>query len=181
MEDINRRQLNILYQCDNRFAFMVGVSMTSLLANADKDIYYHIFFIASALSTENIKKFESLKELFPEIHYDLVFLDATICENEIKDWNVPDHRGSYVTYYKLLLDRYMKDTEIERIIHIGADTLVTGTLEDLIDYDFNGAPFAMNCSERLFHCHFRLNYRYAIAEMVYFNLPVWREVAAEER
>ena len=55
MEDINRRQLNILYQCDNRFAFMVGVSMTSLLANADKDIYYHIFFIASALSTENIK------------------------------------------------------------------------------------------------------------------------------
>lgn len=56
-----------------------------------------------------------------------------------------------------------------------------GTLEELADFDFHGAPFAMNWSERLFQCHFRLNYRYAVAEMVFFNLPVWRELKCEER
>lgn len=160
---------------------MVGTSMTSLLANASKEIHYNIFFIASDLSIENIDKFKSLKEIFPDIDYELIFLDASYCEQEIKSWNVPDHRGSYVTYYKLLIDHYMQGTIIDRIIHIGADTLVMGTLEGLINFDFCGAPFAMNWSERLFHCHFRLNYRYAIAEMVYFNLPVWRAVSAEER
>lgn len=181
MKEAEGKQINILYQCDNNFAFMVGTSMTSLLANASKEIYYQIFFIASGLSEENISKFKLLKKLFSEIDYDLFFLDAAYCEDEIKSWNVPDHRGSYVTYYKLLIDHYMQGRDIDRIIHIGADTLVMGTLEDLADFDFNGAPFAMNWSERLFHCHFRFNYRYAIAEMVYFNLPVWRKVSGEER
>lgn len=177
----SRKQVNILYQCDNNFAFMVGTSMTSLLANASKDISYRIFFMASGLSDENIEKFKSLKNLFPEIDYELFFLDTTYCEKEIDSWKVPAHRGSYVTYYKLLIDHYLKDTDIDRIIHIGADTLVTGTLEGLADFDFGGAPFAMNWSERLFHCHFRFSYRYAIAEMVYFNLPIWREVSGEKR
>lgn len=181
MKKADRKRVNILYQCDNNFAFMVGTSMTSLLANASKEIYYQIYFIAAGLSEENIEKFKSLKNLFPEIDYDLIFLDSSYCETEINSWKVPDHRGSYVTYYKLLIDHYLQSTDIDCIIHIGADTLVTGTLEGLVDFDFSGAPFAMNWSEKLFHCHFRLNYRYAIAEMVFFNLPIWRKVHGEER
>lgn len=181
METTNKKQINILYQCDNNFAFMVGTSLTSLLSNASAEIYYRIFLLALNLSEDDLVKFQSLKSLFPKIQYDLIFLDATYCEKEVKKWNVPDHRGSYVTYYKLLVEHYMENEPVDRIIHIGADTLVMGTLEGLINYDFNGAPFAMNWSERLFHCHFRLNYRYAIAEMVYFNLPVWRANKAEER
>ena len=179
------KQINILYQCDNKFAFMVGTSFTSLLENASKDIFYNVFLLTEDMSTENRKKFILLCDKYPDVNCSLEFLDATMCLNEVKSWNVPDHRGSYVTYYKLLIDRYMKDKDIDKIIHIGADTLVTGTLEELTDFDFeyNGkhAPFAMNWSEKLYHCHFRLNYRYAIAEMVYFNLPVWRENQAEQR
>lgn len=181
MENTDMKQVNIFYQCDDKFAFMVGTSLTSLLANASTKIYYRIYFIAAGLSKDNIAKFQSLKNMFPKIHYDLIFLDTAFCEAEVKKWKVPDHRGSYVTYYKLCIDHYMKEESIDRIMHIGADTLVTGTLEGLADYDFGGAPFAMNWSERLFHCHFRLHYRYAIAEMVYFNLPVWRKVRGEER
>lgn len=181
MQNMDRKQVNVLYQCDDNFAFMVGTSLTSLLAHANKEIHYQIFLIASDLSKESIEKFRMLEETFSEIDYELIFLDATYCKEEVKNWNVPSHRGSFVTYYKLLIDHYVQGTDIERIIHIGADTLVMGTLEDLIDFDFNGAPFAMNWSERLFHCHFRLNYRYSIAEMVYFNLPVWRAVSGEER
>lgn len=180
MKEKNKR-LNILYQFDDSFAFMAGVSITSLLVNASKDIHYQIFILHLNLSTKNIENLKSLKERFSDIDFNLVFLDAAPCEKEVRRWNVPDHRGSYVTYFKLLLDHYMKKESIDRVIHIGADTLVTGTLEGLIGYDFQGAPFAMNWSERLFHCHFPLNYRYAIAEMVYFNLPAWRECQAEER
>lgn len=32
--------INIMYQCDNNFAFMAGVSFTSLVINSDKNIQY---------------------------------------------------------------------------------------------------------------------------------------------
>lgn len=175
------KTVNILYQCDNNFAFMVGVSMTSLLINASKNVQYNIFLLTPDMSADNREKFMHMKELFPDIHYNFTFLDAAYCENEIKSWNVPDHRGSYVTYYKLLLDHYFKDTDVEQIIHIGADTLILGTLEELADFDFKGNPIAMNWSEKLYERHFPYSYKYCIAEMVYFNLPEWRRHHCEER
>lgn len=179
------KAVNILYQCDNNFAFMVGTSLTSLLINASKDVQYNVFLLTEDMSEKNRSRFLELVDQYSDVHCSFEFLDAKPCLEEVKSWDVPDHRGSYVTYYKLLIDRYMKNRDIDKIIHIGADTLVTGNLEELADFDFTyegkKAPFAMNWSERLYHCHFRLNYRYAIAEMVYFNLPVWRKSHAEQR
>ena len=101
--------------------------------------------------------------MYPNKQFRLTFLNALYCAEEVKKWNVPDHRGSYVTYYKLLLNNYFRDTDVERMIHIGADTLVTGDLSGLIDYDFDGAPFAMNCSgKNFFERHVPSNYDYCI-------------------
>lgn len=177
-----KKRINVLYQCDDRFAFMTGVSFTSLLINASEQAEYHVYILTPDMSLENRDRFHEIVHKYPQIDMTLAFIPAEECSKEIASWNVPSHRGSWVTYYKLLAGSlFDEDSGVDRIIHIGADTLVTGTLEGLADFDFHGAPFAMNWSERLFHCHFRLNYRYAIAEMVFFNLPVWRETGAEER
>lgn len=177
-----KKRINVLYQCDNNFAFMTGVSFTSLLMNASRDVEYHVYILTPDMSQQNKDKFLEARQAYPQIDITLTFILAEECEKEIMSWNVPAHRGSWVTYYKLLVARlFDENSGVDRIIHIGADTLVTGSLEELADFDFEGAPFAMNWSERLFHCHFRLNYRYAIAEMVYFNLPIWREHKCEER
>lgn len=177
-----KKQLNILYQCDNNYAFMVGISITSLLCNAGKDLFYNIFILTPDMSENNREKIYSLEQAFPNIDFKIQFLDAKYCENEVISWGVPDHRGSYVTYYKLLINHYLKDTDVDKIIHIGADTLVTGDLSELPDFDFQGAPFAMNCSgKNFFERHIPINYDYCIAEMIYFNFPEWRKQKCEER
>lgn len=38
-----------------------------------------------------------------ESYVHLEFIDAKPCDEEVKSWNVPSHRGSWVTYYKLFV------------------------------------------------------------------------------
>lgn len=177
-----KKRLNILYQCDNNFAFMTGVSFTSLLINASKQIEYYVYILTPDMSEENKKKYIQIKEQYSEIDMHLEFISASECEKEVMSWNVPSHRGSWVTYYKLLLARlFGEDSGVGHIIHIGADTLVTGTLEDLTDFDFQGKPFAMNWSEKVRFHDYPKEAQYCIAEMIYFNLPEWRNHRCEER
>lgn len=175
------KNLAILYQSSNEFAFMVGTSLTSLLENASDNLEYNVFILTPDMTIENREKFEKLISSYPQIHMKLTFLDATYCQEEILKWNVPEHRGAYITYFKLLLDHYFKDTDIKSILHIGGDTLVTGSLEELCDFDFHGNPIAMNWSTKEYERHFPLNYKYCIAEMVFFNLEEWRKHNCEER
>lgn len=177
-----RKRINVLYQCDNNFAFMAGVSFTSLLMNADNDLDYRVYLLTPDMSDENMDKWrEAIRTNKKEANVKLTFLDATACEEEVRSWNVPSHRGSWVTYYKLLLNRYFENTDVERILHIGADTLVTGSLRELADFDFNGMPFAMNWNEKVRFPNYPSDAQYCIAEMVYFNLPKWRENRCEQR
>lgn len=177
-----KKRLNILYQCDNNFAFMTGVSFTSLLINASDKVEYHVYLLTPDMSAENQRKYYEVMQKYPQIDMTLEFISAEECKREVESWNVPSHRGSWVTYYKLLLTRYFdENSDVKQIIHIGADTLVTGTLEELIDFDFHGKPFAMNWSEKVRFHDYPKEARYCIAEMVYFNLPEWRSHHCEER
>lgn len=174
------KRLNILYQCDDNFAFMAGVSFTSLLENASRDIEYHVYVLTPDMSLTNREKWYEIKKKYANVI--LEFIDAEECRREVESWNVPSHRGSWVTYYKLLLARlFDENSGVDKILHIGADTLVTGTLEGLIDFDFHGKPFAMNWSEKVHFHDYPKDAQYCIAEMVYFNLPVWRASHCEER
>ncbi len=182
MENVSERRINILYQCDDNFAFMAGVSFTSLVIHADPAIKYYVYVLTPDMSLENKDKWHNCISMHNKTdNVYLKFLDAAICVNEVQSWNVPSHRGSWVTYFKLLLDRYFCDTDVDHILHIGADTLVTGSLEDLVDFDFHGKPFAMNWNEGV-HCpRYPKDAQYCIAEMIYFNLPIWRDHNCEER
>ena len=176
-------RINILYQCDNNFAFMAGISFTSLLMHIDRDMEYYVYLLTPDMDEDNQNKWKNaIIEHNAEKIVHLEFLDAKPCEDEVRTWNVPTHRGSWVTYYKLLLGRYFDENSgVDRIIHIGADTLVTGSLKGLAEFDFEDKPFAMNWSEKMRFPRYSLNAKYCIAEMIYFNLPKWREARCEER
>lgn len=177
-----KKRLNILFQCDNNFAFMTGVAFSSLILNASERVAYYIYVLTPDMSEENRAKYRKVAFMRSEIEVHIEFLDASICEEEVRSWNVPSHRGSWVTYYKLLLDRFfINRPDVEKIIHIGADTLVTGNLEALADFDFKGQPFAMNWNEQMRFPRYPKAAQYCIAEMIFFNLPEWRAHRCEER
>ncbi len=177
-----KKRVNIWYQSSDAYAFMTGVSFTSLLLNASEKIAYHVYILTTDMTDRNKKKFYRTVEKFPHIDMKLEFIDANMFEDEINTWNVPAHRGARVTYYKLLIGRiFDENSGVDRIIQIGADTLVTGSLEELPDFEFGDNPIAMNWSEKLYERHYPRKYKYCIAEMVYFNLPKWREHDCENR
>ncbi|MDE6847611.1 MAG: hypothetical protein K2J99_17825 [Lachnospiraceae bacterium] len=177
-----KKRINILYQCDNNYAFMAGVSFASLLLNASSQIEYHVYVLTPDMSQENRDKWYEVRNRNPQIDLELTFISASECQREVESWGVPPHRGSLVTYYKLFVARLLdEDSGVDRIIHIGADTLVTGSMEDLADFDFHGKPFAMNWSEKFHSAYYPREAQYCIAEMIYFNLPEWRKHRCEER
>lgn len=177
-----KKRINILFQCDNNFAFMAGVSFTSLVINASSNVEYYVYVLTPDMSKENKEKYCQVANMRSDVSIKLEFLDATECQKEVASWNVPSHRGSWVTYYKLLLARFFsEDGDVDKILHIGADTLVTGSLEELADFDFKNLPFAMNWSESMRFPRYSKEAQYVVAEMIYFNLPEWRNHKCEER
>lgn len=175
------RRLNIYYQCDDNWAFFMGTSITSLLENASTEIQYNIYIATTDLSDSNRNKFHVLLKSYPHIHCKIIYMDAAKVEGEIRTWNLPTHRYRNVTYYKLLIDWFFKDIDVDRVIEIGPDTLVMGDLSELIDFDFCGNPIAMNWSEKIYNRRFKRSYKYCIAEMVFFDLEEWRKHHCEER
>lgn len=177
-----KKRLNVLYQCSNEFAFMAGVSFASLVLNASDKIEYYVYVLTPDMSEENRERYYAIKNQNPHVDLHLEFISAVECQQEVESWRVPLHRGSWVTYYKLLLARlFDENSGVDKIILIGADTLVTGDLEELPDFDFHGKPFAMNWSEKVHSPYYPREAQYCIAEMVYFNLPEWRKHHCEER
>ena len=160
------KRLNVLYQCDNNFAFMAGVSFTSLVINAADDIRYFVYVLTPDMSEENRQKWYRVVSKYKKTNIILEFIDASVCAEEVASWNVPSHRGSWVTYYKLFVARiFPENSEVDKIIHIGADTLVTGSLKGLVDFDFEGQPFAMNWNENIKTPYYPKEAQYCIAEM----------------
>ena len=98
-----KKRVNILFQSDDNFAFMVGVAMSSLLENASKNVFYDIYYFALNLSDASRARFDSLRERHPDVDYRFTVVDAADFEREFIALHVHDHRGSYVTYFKLLL------------------------------------------------------------------------------
>ena len=77
-----KKRVNILFQSDDNFAFMVGVAMSSLLENASKDVFYDIYYFALNLSEDSRRKFEELRDRHPEVDYRFTIVDAGLFEKE---------------------------------------------------------------------------------------------------
>ncbi len=143
---------------------MTGVSFASLVINASCNIDYYVYVLTPDMSEENRKKYYQIVSQYPDKNIILEFLSVAECQKEVESWGVPSHRGSWVTYYKLFVARlFPEDSGVDKIIHIGADTLVTGSLEGLVD--FEGMPFAMNWSENHRYGHYPRKAHNCVAEM----------------
>ena len=89
-----KKRVNILFQSDDNFAFMVGVAMSSLLENASRDVFYDIYYFALNLSGDSRRKFNDLRTRHPQVYYRLTIVDAKRFEEEFVALGVHAHRGS---------------------------------------------------------------------------------------
>lgn len=107
-EAVLKKRINVLYQSSNDYAFMAGVSFTSLLANASEQLEYYVYVLTSDMSKENRDKFDEAMHEYPQIDLTLTFISAEQCEKEVKSWNVFSHRGGMLLIINYLWEAYLK-------------------------------------------------------------------------
>lgn len=125
------KRLGVLYACDENYAPWAGISMYSLFEN-NKDIEaLTVYCVTDHVSDASCEKLKKQAE-----HYarELVFVDAESIIEQIKALNIPSYRGSYTTNFRLFFHTFVGG-EIDRLLYIDCDTLVTGSLAPLLTLD----------------------------------------------
>jgi len=123
-------KLDVLYTVDHNYSRYMLVSLLSLLeSNNDKSITVHIvcdgFTIADYQNVLNIiDKYEKANVHF---HH---FSDI---KKLIKEYNIPDWRGSSISNARLFFNQIVKDTD--NLLYLDSDTIVVDKLDKLGMYN----------------------------------------------
>lgn len=125
-------QLNVLYQSDNNYAEITGVSLTSLLMNNQDIDELTVYIIADRVSQENLAKFQQVaSEYQREVH----IIDAATYVSRLRDeYKVFPFKGSYATYFKLLAVADIQ-TNNDVILQLDGDTIIDKSLAGICDID----------------------------------------------
>ena len=125
------KQLGVLYACDENYAPWAGISMYSLFENNKEIEALTVYCVTDRVSDASCEKLKKQAE-----HYarELVFVDAESIIEQIKALNIPSYRGSYTTNFRLFFHTFVGG-EIDRLLYIDCDTLVTGSLAPLLTLD----------------------------------------------
>lgn len=131
---LKKKILDVLYQSDNNYAVVTGVSITSLLEN-NKDIdELIVHLIDGGISKKNLQNTKKLVESYGR---NLNVIDGKEIEKELIESKCRPYKGSYVTYYKLLAFKSIQ-TKTNRILMLDGDILVMQSLSELCDFDIDG-------------------------------------------
>ncbi len=143
MNETGKNELNVLYCCDENYAPFAGVSMTSLFMN-NRDIEK----ITVYLALDNVSKVNKAryKRLADEYGRKVVLIDAALVVEKIMSYNIPMWRNGYAANIRLFFPEYIH-SDVERLLYLDSDTIITGSLKPLLQLDFANNCIAMTlCS-----------------------------------
>jgi len=126
--------VNVLYQCNDKYAPYCGVSITSLFEN-NKDVEeIHVYLLDDNISDLNKYK---LLECAQKYNRTIEFVDTTEIITFLKNNNVPQYRNSYTIWLKVFCVSLLGLTD-GNLIYIDADTIVKSIKElDTLDMGDN--------------------------------------------
>lgn len=117
--------MNVLYQCDDKYAPFCGVSITSLFEN-NKDVEtIHIYLLDDGISDINKIKFQKCAQKYGRV---IEFVDTTNVVRFLEENNMPKLRGSYTTWLKVFCVSRIGLVE-GNLVYIDADTIVKSIKE----------------------------------------------------
>ena len=98
--------LNVLYQSNDNYASITGVSLTSLLIN-NKDLdEINIYLLNDNIKQTNLNK---LKKTCEKYNRKLIIVDTKKILNKLKnELKVSPFKGTYTTYFKLFAINELK-------------------------------------------------------------------------
>ncbi len=123
-------KINICVACDDNYAQYAGVTIASVLANADMSDDLTFYILDGGISDENKAKLLSLSKIKP------CLIDLIKIDNEMfRDYfNIKTHDYiSIPAYYRLKLPTLLPD--VQRVIYLDCDVIVNTTLQELFNIE----------------------------------------------
>lgn len=180
----NQRILNVLYQSDENYAIFMGVSILSLMQNNKDADEINIFIIDNDISIRNKQKIEDMVKKYKR---NVIFINADIILNNSAVYGIPEYVGmrkNSKSYMKIFLD-YILPESIDRIIYIDCDTLVIGSILDLMNIDMKEEPLAMALDSLVLKAKpsigLKMEEPYFNSGIIVFNLHIWRKENCSKR
>ena len=125
MYNENKTKIPISYSTDNKYIYIIIVSITSLVINAGKNTLYIIYILHTPDFTENSKKILNEFETKYKNSCRITFINMGDRYKNLKF----KKRLSISTYYRLSLHDILPN--INKIIYLDGDTLVFRDLKEL--------------------------------------------------
>ncbi len=171
-------KVNLLYCSSDMYAPFCGISMTSLFMN-NQNLKFDIHVLDSGISKKNKEK---LKKLCTNNNCNIEFLSVDPIIKLVEKYKLPKYNNNYIGYYKVFaIDVYFKNFK-DRLIYIDSDTIIDGSIKELVDIDIKNNPLAMiEDSGMIFKCYKKnlgMNLKstyYNSGGLIIFNPCEWRK------
>lgn len=134
------QKLNLLYICDERFAGIAGISITSLFENNGRDkIALEVYILAVNVSKKNRELFAALAQKYEQtIH----IINAINVFKELEELGLAKYRGSSMTNLRLFFDLLIPE-DIHKLLYLDCDTIICNTLTGLAEFDMHQKMLGM--------------------------------------
>lgn len=133
-----QKALDVLYQSDNNYAVVTGVSIVSLFENNQHIEQLNVHLIDGGITQKNL---QNILKIGKKYGRNISIIDGKKIEKRLIELNCRPYKGSYVTYYKLLAFDQIKTKE-DRILMLDGDIIVSQSLEELCDLDLESCVMA---------------------------------------
>lgn len=127
--------MNVTYHSSDLFAPVLATSMASLFENNKSFDEIHVYIFENPLSDENKDKLNQLAGKYNRTLHFIPMPDV----NKVENLGLKDVRAGWFfnSYMKLYLDDLLPD-DVERILYLDSDILVTDDLTELWNIDLKG-------------------------------------------
>ncbi len=142
MSSIKNRQtdqkLHVVYASDDKFAEILGVSLTSLYENNKGMEEINIYILDGGISSKNKKRIESLSKQYNRSS--VQWIEAKDISEELQ-MEVAIDRGSLSQYARLFVSSLLP-SGFKRILYLDCDIVITQPLDELWNLDMHGKTIA---------------------------------------
>lgn len=176
-----KKILNVLYQSDNNYADLTGVSITSLLINNTQMDEINIYILNDNINSDNLNK---MHEICHEYNRNLITVDTTEILRKLKELKVEPYKNTYTTYFKLFAINQL-DINTDRILQLDGDTIINKPLDELLDINLTdsvcAATYDCILNEYKNLVDIPENDAYYNCGVLLINKKFWKEYKCEEK
>lgn len=172
-------KMSVVYSTDDNYMQHAGVSLTSLFEHNQDAERIDVYVIQNEVSEENAKKLERIGERYRR---SIRFVDFRHISRKLRL-----NTGGSISdsSYARLFIASVVDSDVDKVLYLDCDTLVTGSLRELWNTDLEdcwvaGVRDTAGPAARA-NVGLKEEDLYVNAGVLLINVKKWRECSAEER